>query len=64
MKARQMLGPYRAHVHVKNVARTVTGTDGFGGATTWVEGWAPRRSGQADIEAYRAVHARVAERRA
>jgi sugar phosphate isomerase/epimerase len=42
----QMLGPYLAHVHVKNVAwyRDAEGT--------WVEDWAPLRDGQADIEAY------------
>ncbi|WP_028049898.1 sugar phosphate isomerase/epimerase [Cellulomonas sp. URHD0024] len=99
LAAFQMLGPYLAHVHVKNVAWAVTGTEGFDGATTWAEHWAPLRSGQADVEAYlealaehgydgwitledfstelpleertrdnlaylRAVHARVAERRA
>ncbi|WP_426595281.1 sugar phosphate isomerase/epimerase family protein [Cellulomonas sp. McL0617] len=99
LAAFQMLGPYLAHVHVKNVAWEATGTDGFDGATTWAERWAPLRSGQADVEAYldalaehgydgwvtledfstelpleertrdnlaylRAVHARVAERRA
>jgi len=42
----QMLGPYLAHVHVKNVAwhRTADGT--------WREDWATMRDGQADIGAY------------
>lgn len=52
LAAFQMLGPYLAHVHVKNVAWVVTGTDGFEGATAWAEQWAPLRSGQADVEAY------------
>lgn len=41
----QMLGPYLAHVHVKNVAwqRNESG---------WSHDWAPLREGQADLEAY------------
>jgi sugar phosphate isomerase/epimerase len=52
-----MLGPYLAHVHVKNVAWQPSGR-GVDGATTWAEQWAPLRDGQADIAAYfRALHA-------
>lgn len=53
-----MLGPYLAHVHVKNVAWRPVGQSTVDGSTTWAEDWAPLREGQADIEAYfRALHA-------
>jgi sugar phosphate isomerase/epimerase len=43
----EMLGPYLAHVHVKNVAwRRDDAT------ATWHEEWAPLREGQADLGAY------------
>jgi sugar phosphate isomerase/epimerase len=46
-----MLGPYLAHVHVKNAAWRHTGTG-------WAPEWVPLPDGQADIEAYfRALHA-------
>jgi sugar phosphate isomerase/epimerase len=47
----QMLGPYLAHVHVKNVAWRPTGTR-EDGSTVWKEDWAPLRQGQADIAGY------------
>jgi sugar phosphate isomerase/epimerase len=47
----QMLGPYLAHVHVKNVAWRPTG-HAADGSTTWAADWATLRDGQADIEGY------------
>jgi sugar phosphate isomerase/epimerase len=47
----QLLGPYLAHVHVKNVAWRFTGRTA-GGAATWAADWAPLRDGQADIAGY------------
>jgi sugar phosphate isomerase/epimerase len=47
----QMLGPYLAHVHVKNVAWRPTGRRPDG-STAWAEEWAPLREGQADLGAY------------
>jgi sugar phosphate isomerase/epimerase len=53
-----MLGPYLAHVHVKNVAWRPVGRSSVDSGTTWAEEWATLRDGQADIEAYfRALHA-------
>jgi sugar phosphate isomerase/epimerase len=53
-----LLGPYLAHVHVKNVAWRRAGRSTVDGRATWAEEWAPLRDGQADIEAYfRALHA-------
>jgi sugar phosphate isomerase/epimerase len=46
-----MLGPYLAHVHVKNAAWRPTGTRPDG-STTWTECWATLREGQADIGGY------------
>lgn len=40
-----MLGPYLAHVHVKNAAWRRTGA-------SWAPEWVPLRDGQADLEAY------------
>ena len=45
-----MLGPYLAHAHVKNVAWHPVGDDA--GVTRWREDWAPLRAGQADIAGY------------
>ncbi|GIF75026.1 sugar phosphate isomerase/epimerase family protein [Asanoa siamensis] len=47
----EMLGPYLAHVHVKNVAWQVVGKRPDG-STAWAADWAPLREGQADIGAY------------
>ncbi|MFC6020747.1 sugar phosphate isomerase/epimerase family protein [Plantactinospora solaniradicis] len=52
----QILGPYLAHVHVKNAAWRPSGY-AADGSTTWAEEWATLRDGQADVEAYlRALH--------
>jgi len=50
----ELLGPYLAHVHVKNVAWHRTGTRPDGSAR-WIEEWAPLREGQADLGAYLAA---------
>ncbi|MEV0714620.1 sugar phosphate isomerase/epimerase family protein [Asanoa sp. NPDC050611] len=47
----ELLGPYLAHVHVKNVAWRPVGTRPDG-STAWAADWAPLREGQADIGAY------------
>lgn len=52
LAAFQMLGPYLAHVHVKNVLWRASAEEGFDGSVLWHEEWAPLRAGQADIEGY------------
>jgi sugar phosphate isomerase/epimerase len=53
----EMLGPYLAHVHIKNAAWRPSGR-AADGSTTWAQEWATLRDGQADVEAYfRALHA-------
>jgi sugar phosphate isomerase/epimerase len=55
LSAFQMLGPYLAHVHVKNTRWTVVGEEGEGvlaGTLRWAPQPAPLRAGQADIAAY------------
>jgi sugar phosphate isomerase/epimerase len=52
LAAFQMLGPYLAHVHVKNVLWRPSDEAGFDGSVIWKEQWAPLRTGQADVEAY------------
>ncbi|MFJ6198144.1 sugar phosphate isomerase/epimerase family protein [Micromonospora sp. NPDC092111] len=47
----ELLGPYLAHVHVKNVAWRVTGVRDDGGPR-WSAEWAPLREGQADLAGY------------
>jgi sugar phosphate isomerase/epimerase len=47
----ELLGPYLAHVHVKNV-RWVAGEPDADGVVTWHNEWAPLRTGQADVRAY------------
>lgn len=47
----ELLGDYLAHVHVKNVAWSVTGQRPDG-SLIWAEDWAPLRDGQADIPGY------------
>jgi sugar phosphate isomerase/epimerase len=47
----EMLGPYLAHVHVKNVAWHA-GERRDDGSVRWSEDWAPLRDGQADLRAY------------
>ena len=52
LAAFQLLGPYLAHVHVKNVRWVPNGEPGFDGGIRWRDEWAPLRTGQADVEAY------------
>jgi len=52
LAAFQMLGPYLAHVHVKNVVWRASDEAGFDGAVLWQNEWAPLRTGQADVESY------------
>ena len=52
LAAFQMLGPYLAHVHVKNVAWKPTGETTADGSTPWKEDWATLRTGLADVQGY------------
>lgn len=57
LAAFQLLGPYLAHVHVKNVA-WLPGEPEADGTVRWHHEWAPLRSGAGDVEAYfAALHA-------
>lgn len=47
----QMLGPYLAHVHIKNAAWTPAGT-AADGTVSWEHGWTPLREGIADVAGY------------
>jgi sugar phosphate isomerase/epimerase len=47
----EMLGPYLAHVHVKNVRWQQSGHRPDG-SPAWTEQWAPMRTGQVDVESY------------
>ena len=47
----EMLGPYLAHVHVKNVAWRPDGQTPDG-SVIWTQDWETLRHGQADIEGY------------
>ncbi|MFI6759772.1 sugar phosphate isomerase/epimerase family protein [Micromonospora sp. NPDC050417] len=51
LAAFEMLGPYLAHVHVKNAVWRPVGQRPDG-STAWAEQWAPLRHGQADVGAY------------
>jgi sugar phosphate isomerase/epimerase len=57
LAAFQMLGPYLAHVHVKNVLWRASDQKGFDGSVLWQNEWASLRAGQADVEAYFAAMA-------
>ncbi len=46
-----MLGPYLAHAHVKNIAWSAVSQEP-GGVTKWRPDWATMRGGQADIAGY------------
>jgi sugar phosphate isomerase/epimerase len=46
-----LLGPYLAHVHIKN-AKWVAGAPDADGIVHWHHEWAPLRTGQADVRAY------------
>jgi sugar phosphate isomerase/epimerase len=41
----EMLGPYLAHVHVKNAGWQTTGAEGEDGALAWTAGWEPMKQG-------------------
>jgi sugar phosphate isomerase/epimerase len=47
----ELLGPYLAHVHIKNV-RWVADPPDADGVVPWRNEWAPLRTGQADVRAY------------
>jgi sugar phosphate isomerase/epimerase len=52
LAAFQMLGPYLAHVHVKNALWRASADEGFDSTVSWQNEWASLRHGQADVEAY------------
>ena len=54
LSAFQLLGPYLAHVHVKNAVWRPTTRDA-GGALGWEHAWATLRDGQSDVAAYLAA---------
>jgi sugar phosphate isomerase/epimerase len=47
----ELLGPYLAHIHIKNAA-WISGEPDGDGVATWRNEWAPLRTGQADVRAY------------
>jgi sugar phosphate isomerase/epimerase len=47
----EILGPYLAHIHIKNAAWQQVGTDADGTAQ-WKWSWATLRKGQGDVKAY------------
>jgi len=51
VSAFELLGPYLAHVHIKNVRWAASPPDADGIAN-WHHEWAPLRTGQADVRAY------------
>ncbi|WP_223692449.1 sugar phosphate isomerase/epimerase family protein [Leifsonia poae] len=51
LAAFQLLGPYLAHVHVKNVA-WLPGAPEADSTVRWHHEWAPLRTGAGDVEAY------------
>ncbi|MEY9851281.1 sugar phosphate isomerase/epimerase [Leifsonia sp. EB41] len=56
LSALQLLGPYLAHVHVKNV-QWLRGEPEADGTARWRHDWAPLREGVGDVDAYfRALH--------
>ncbi|MEZ2391215.1 sugar phosphate isomerase/epimerase family protein [bacterium RCC_150] len=52
LPALQLLGPYLAHVHVKNARWVRTGKKDESGAAVWVNEWAPLAEGQGSVLAY------------
>ncbi|MFZ7088403.1 sugar phosphate isomerase/epimerase family protein [Curtobacterium sp. RRHDQ10] len=52
LAAFEMLGPYLAHVHVKNARWVPTGDTRPDGSAIWVHEWASLRAGQASVSAY------------
>jgi sugar phosphate isomerase/epimerase len=52
LPALQLLGPYFAHVHVKNARWVRTEATDESGAAVWANEWAPLAEGQASVLAY------------
>jgi len=52
LAAFQLLGPYRAHVHVKNVEWRPRSIPEAEGSVLWDNHWATLRTGQADVRNY------------
>lgn len=52
LSAFQLLGPYFAHVHVKNAKWLPRETAEADGTVLWDNHWAPLRTGQADVRGY------------
>jgi len=48
----ELLGPYLAHVHVKNARWLPTGSLREDGSAEWAYEWAPLKAGQASVSAY------------
>lgn len=51
----QLLGPYLAHVHVKNALWATTDVTRPDGSTRWESRWAPLQGGQASVRDYLAA---------
>jgi sugar phosphate isomerase/epimerase len=52
LSAFELLGPYLAHIHVKNVGWFRTSEVSADGSVVWKEDWATLRGGVADVDAY------------
>jgi sugar phosphate isomerase/epimerase len=52
LAAFELLGPYLAHVHVKNARWVDTGDTRADGSSIWQHEWAPLRTGQASVSDY------------
>lgn len=52
LAAFELLGPYLAHVHVKNARWVDTGDTRADGSSVWQHEWAPLRTGQASVSGY------------
>lgn len=52
LAAFELLGPYLAHVHVKNARWVATDDTRVDGSTIWQNEWAPLRTGQASVSDY------------
>jgi sugar phosphate isomerase/epimerase len=50
----ELLGPYLAHIHIKN-ASWIAGAPDADGIVPWRNEWAPLRTGQANVRAYLAA---------
>lgn len=52
LSAFQMLGPYLAHIHVKNAVWKPSADRDSNGSTIWSHEWAPLAAGQGDMREY------------